>query len=28
MAGDVLKTLEGQDLISVKGKTIVVFGTR
>ncbi len=28
MAGRVLKTLEEQDLISVKGKTIVVFGTR
>ena len=28
MAGRVLKTLEEQNLISVKGKTIVVFGTR
>ena len=28
MAGRVLKTLEEQDLIHVKGKTIVVFGTR
>ncbi len=28
MAGRVLKTLEEQDLISVHGKTIVVFGTR
>ena len=28
MAGRVLKTLEEQDLIFVKGKTIVVFGTR
>jgi CRP/FNR family cyclic AMP-dependent transcriptional regulator len=28
MAGRVLKTLEEQDLITVKGKTIVVFGTR
>lgn len=28
MAGRVLKTLEEQELISVKGKTIVVFGTR
>lgn len=28
MAGRVLKTLEEQDLIYVKGKTIVVFGTR
>jgi len=28
MAGRVLKTLEEQGLISVKGKTIVVFGTR
>ena len=28
MAGRVLKTLEEQDLISVSGKTIVVFGTR
>lgn len=28
MAGRVLKTLEDQGLISVKGKTIVVFGTR
>ena len=28
MVGRVLKTMEEQDLISVKGKTIVVFGTR
>ncbi|MEW8398771.1 MAG: transcriptional regulator Crp, partial [Candidatus Thiodiazotropha sp.] len=28
MAGRVLKNLEEQGLISVKGKTIVVFGTR
>jgi CRP/FNR family cyclic AMP-dependent transcriptional regulator len=28
MAGRVLKTLEDQDLIYVKGKTIVIFGTR
>jgi CRP/FNR family cyclic AMP-dependent transcriptional regulator len=28
MAGRVLKSLEEQGLISVKGKTIVVFGTR
>ena len=28
MAGRVLKNLEEQDLIHVKGKTIVVFGTR
>jgi CRP/FNR family cyclic AMP-dependent transcriptional regulator len=28
MVGRVLKTLEDQGLISVKGKTIVVFGTR
>jgi len=28
MAGRVLKTLEEQDLISVSGKTIVVYGTR
>jgi hypothetical protein len=28
MAGRVLKTLGEQDLITVKGKTIVVFGTR
>jgi CRP/FNR family cyclic AMP-dependent transcriptional regulator len=28
MAGRVLKTLEEQALISVSGKTIVVFGTR
>jgi CRP/FNR family cyclic AMP-dependent transcriptional regulator len=28
MAGRVLKALEEQELISVKGKTIVVFGTR
>lgn len=28
MAGRVLKTLEEQELISVHGKTIVVFGTR
>lgn len=28
MAGRVLKNLEGQGLISVSGKTIVVFGTR
>ncbi len=28
MAGRVLKTLEEQELISVSGKTIVVFGTR
>jgi len=28
MAGRVLKNLEAQGLISVKGKTIVVFGTR
>lgn len=28
MAGRVLKTLEDQKLVSVKGKTIVVFGTR
>lgn len=28
MAGRVLKDLEGQKLIGVKGKTIVVFGTR
>ncbi|MCG7975545.1 MAG: transcriptional regulator Crp, partial [Candidatus Thiodiazotropha taylori] len=27
-AGRVLKNLEEQGLISVKGKTIVVFGTR
>ncbi len=28
MAGRVLKNLEEQELVSVKGKTIVVFGTR
>jgi CRP/FNR family cyclic AMP-dependent transcriptional regulator len=28
MAGRVLKSLEEQGLISVSGKTIVVFGTR
>jgi len=28
MAGRVLKTLEEQELIAVRGKTIVVFGTR
>ena len=28
MAGRVLKNLEEQELISVSGKTIVVFGTR
>jgi CRP/FNR family cyclic AMP-dependent transcriptional regulator len=28
MAGRVLKALEEQEQISVKGKTIVVFGTR
>jgi len=28
MVGRVLKTLEEQELISVAGKTIVVFGTR
>jgi CRP/FNR family cyclic AMP-dependent transcriptional regulator len=28
MAGRVLKALEEQDLISAKGKTIVVYGTR
>jgi CRP/FNR family cyclic AMP-dependent transcriptional regulator len=28
MAGRVLKTLEEQDLITAKGKTIVIFGTR
>jgi CRP/FNR family cyclic AMP-dependent transcriptional regulator len=28
MAGKVLKALEDQDLISVSGKTIVVFNTR
>jgi CRP/FNR family cyclic AMP-dependent transcriptional regulator len=28
MAGRVLKNLEGQGLVSVSGKTIVVFGTR
>ena len=28
MAGRVLKTLEEQELVSVSGKTIVVFGTR
>ncbi len=28
MVGRVLKSMEDQDLISVKGKTIVVFGTR
>ncbi len=28
MAGRVMKTLEEQGLVSVKGKTIVVFGTR
>lgn len=28
MAGRVLKTLEDQGLVSVKGKTMVVFGTR
>jgi len=28
MAGRVLKTLEEQQLISVHGHTIVVFGTR
>jgi len=28
MAGRVLKALEEQGLISVKGKTILVFGTR
>ena len=28
MAGRVLKTLEEQDLLSVSGKTIVVYGTR
>jgi CRP/FNR family cyclic AMP-dependent transcriptional regulator len=27
-AGRVLKTLEEQGLVSVSGKTIVVFGTR
>ncbi|MEK9871926.1 MAG: helix-turn-helix domain-containing protein, partial [Gammaproteobacteria bacterium] len=28
MVGRVLKTLEDQGLVSVKGKTMVVFGTR
>ena len=28
MVGRVLKTLEEQELVSVKGKTMVVFGTR
>jgi CRP/FNR family cyclic AMP-dependent transcriptional regulator len=28
MAGRVLKTLEEQNLISVHGQTVVVFGTR
>jgi CRP/FNR family cyclic AMP-dependent transcriptional regulator len=28
MAGRVLKALEEQDLITAKGKTIVVYGTR
>jgi CRP/FNR family cyclic AMP-dependent transcriptional regulator len=28
MAGRVLKLLEEQDLITAKGKTIVIFGTR
>jgi CRP-like cAMP-binding protein len=28
MVGRVLKQLEGQGMISVAGKTIVVFGTR
>ena len=28
MAGRVLKALEEQELVSVAGKTIVVFGTR
>ncbi len=28
MVGRVLKSMEEQELISVKGKTIVVFGTR
>jgi CRP/FNR family cyclic AMP-dependent transcriptional regulator len=28
MVGRVLKTLEEQGLIDVKGKTMVVFGTR
>lgn len=28
MAGRVLKALEEQELIHVKGKTVVVFGTR
>ena len=28
MAGRVLKNLEEQELVSVSGKTIVVFGTR
>jgi CRP/FNR family cyclic AMP-dependent transcriptional regulator len=28
MVGRVLKTLEDQELVSVKGKTMVVFGTR
>ncbi|MDH5571740.1 MAG: helix-turn-helix domain-containing protein, partial [Gammaproteobacteria bacterium] len=28
MVGRVLKTMEEQGLISVKGKTMVIFGTR
>jgi CRP/FNR family cyclic AMP-dependent transcriptional regulator len=28
MAGRVLKTLEEEGMVGVKGKTIVVFGTR
>ena len=28
MVGRVLKTLEDQGLVAVKGKTMVVFGTR
>ncbi|MEJ6591993.1 MAG: transcriptional regulator Crp, partial [SAR86 cluster bacterium] len=28
MVGRVLKTLDGQGLVSVKGKTMVVFGAR
>lgn len=28
MVGRVLKTLEEQELVSAKGKTMVVFGTR
>ena len=28
MVGRVLKTLEDQGLVNVKGKTMVVFGTR